>query len=107
MKQILYVMQFKGRATPRPGQAGAITARTNARSCTFTSIVDSNGLTGSLLSLEKGQASFESEVTLTGETSFKETGVIRFGDSNHSVRFSTIGEGFLGRARTRRSNMVR
>src|SRR5260370_36684672 len=45
-----------------------------------------------------GKASFKSEVTLTGETSFTETGTIRFGDSNQSLRFSTVGQGFLGKS---------
>jgi hypothetical protein len=35
---------------------------------------------------------------LTGDTSFTEAGTIRFGDSNHSLRFSTVGQGFLGKS---------
>jgi hypothetical protein len=57
-----------------------------------------DSVTGTLMPAQGGQASFESEVTLTGETSFKETGTIRFGDSNHSLRFSTLGKGFLGKS---------
>jgi hypothetical protein len=40
-------------------------------------------------------AHFESEVTLTGATSFVESGSIRFGDGGHSRRFSTVGQGYL------------
>jgi hypothetical protein len=98
MMQIIYAMQFKGSATPKPGVAGVITASTRADSCTLTSVVGTNGLTGTLRPLPDGQASFESEVTLVSETSFRESGTIRFGPSKHSLRFSTIGEGFLGKS---------
>jgi hypothetical protein len=98
MKQVIYAMQFKGTAAPKAGVSGVITASTRARSCTLSSAVGPDGLTGTLLPLPGEQASFESEVILTGETSFKETGTIRFGDSNHSLRFSTIDQGFLGKS---------
>ena len=43
-----------------------------------------------------GKAEFESEVTLTGDTSFLEKGSIRFGDGNNRLHFSTIEHGYLG-----------
>jgi hypothetical protein len=98
MKQVIYVMQFKGTAAPKAGLSGVITASTKASSCTLSSVIGPGGVSGTLLAVQDGQASFESEVTLSGETSFKETGTIRFGDSNHSLRFSTIGQGFLGKS---------
>ena len=96
MKQVIYAMQFKGSAMPKPGLSGVITASSRAPSCTLGSVVGPAGLRGTLLSAAGGEALFESEVTVTDETSFKEAGTIRFGDSNHSLRFSTIGQGFLG-----------
>jgi hypothetical protein len=42
-----------------------------------------------------GDATFESEVTFTGEQSFQEVGTIVFGDG-HPLRFSTVGSGYLG-----------
>ncbi len=96
MKQVIYAMQFKGTAGPKAGASGVIKASTTAPSCTLSSVVDPGGVSGTLLPVPGGKASFESEVTLTGETSFTETGTIRFGDSNHLLRFSTVGQGFLG-----------
>jgi hypothetical protein len=96
IKQIIYAMQFKGSAAPKAGVSGVIIASTAAPSCTLSSVVGPEGVTGTLLQAPGGKASFESEVTLTGETSFTEAGTIRFGDSNHSLRFSTVGQGFLG-----------
>jgi hypothetical protein len=98
MKQLIYAMQFKGTAAPKAGVTGVIGAATSASSCTLSSVVGSDGLTGTLLQVPGGQAWFESEVTLSGETSFNETGTIRFGDSGHSLHFSTIGQGFLGKS---------
>jgi hypothetical protein len=43
---------------------------------------------------EGGTATFESEVTMTGESSFLESGTIAFGD-DHRVRFSTVGQGYV------------
>src|SRR5271155_5181246 len=98
MKQVIYAMQFKGSAAPKAGVSGVIRASTSASSCILSSHVGPTGLTGTLQLLAGGTASFESEVTLTGETSFTEAGTIRFGDSNHSLRFSTVGQGFLGKS---------
>jgi hypothetical protein len=98
MKQVVYAMQFKGSVAPKAGVSGVIKASTTAASCTLSSVVGPDGLTGMLLPAPGGKASFESEVTLTGDTSFSEVGTIRFGDSNHSLRFSTVGQGFLGKS---------
>jgi hypothetical protein len=35
-------------------------------------------------------------VTITGGTSFVESGSIRFGEGNHRLRFSTVGQCYLG-----------
>lgn len=96
MKQLLYAMQFTGNAAPKEGAASVIRAATSASSCTISSTVGDRGLMATIKPVSGGRASFESEVTLLGETSFKESGTIRFGDSNHMLRFATIGEGYLG-----------
>jgi hypothetical protein len=98
VKQVIYTMQFKGSAAMKTGVPGVIKASTTATSCTLSSVIGPDGLTGVLLPAEGGKAAFESEVTLTGDTSFTETGTIRFGGSNHSLRFSTVGQGFLGKS---------
>jgi hypothetical protein len=69
-------------------------AATSAPSSTLSSTVGADGLTGTLAPAAGDVATFESEVTFTGETSFLETGTIGFGDGNQ-VRFSTVGSGYL------------
>jgi len=39
---------------------------------------------------------FESEVRFTGQNVFTETGAISFGEDNHSLRFSSVGQGHMG-----------
>jgi hypothetical protein len=96
MKQIVYSMQFKGQAAPVAGSSTVLKAITNAPSCLVTTMVGPEGVSGSWQATAGDKASFESEVTITGETSFLESGSIRFGEGNHRVRFSTVGQGYLG-----------
>ena len=94
MKQILYAMQFKGKAGPGPS-ANVMKALTSASSTTITTEIGAEGVHASIKPTPGGKAEFESEVTLAGETSFLEKGTIRFGDGNR-LQFSTIEHGYLG-----------
>lgn len=96
MKQIFYAMQFRGQAAPVAGSSNVIKATTSASSCTLTTAIGAQGVSASLQPAAGGKASFESEVTVTGESTFVESGTIRFGDGNHRLRFSTVGEGCMG-----------
>jgi hypothetical protein len=94
MKQIIYAMQFKGKAGPGSA-ANVMKASTSASSTTITTEIGAEGVHGSIKPAPGGKAEFESEVTLTGDTSFLEKGSIRFGDGNR-LQFSTIERGYLG-----------
>jgi hypothetical protein len=96
MAQILYAMQFKGKAVPANAAGTVLKATTTAQSCTLTTVVGVNGVNGTLQPTSGGQATFESDVTFTGETSFQESGVITFGDAHHRLHFSTVGQGYIG-----------
>ena len=95
MKQIIYAMQFKGKAAPT-ASANVMKAATSASSNTITTAIGGAGVQGKIEPAAGGKAEFESEVTITGETSFLEKGTIRFGDGNHRLRFSTVEHGYLG-----------
>lgn len=95
MRQVIYAMRFTGRATPANAAGTVLKAATTAPSAVLASTVGADGLTGTLQPADGGEASFESEVTFTGETAFQETGTIMFGAGN-VVRFSTVGSGYLG-----------
>jgi hypothetical protein len=95
MKQIIYAMQFKGQGGPG-SSPNVLKAATGSPSSTVTSVIGPEGLHGSVQAAPGDKASFESEVTVTGDTSFVESGSIRFGNGNHRLRFSTVGQGYLG-----------
>jgi hypothetical protein len=107
MRRIIYTMQFNGQVTPLGTSPNVMKATTTAASCTWTSVVGQDGLHGTLEPAAGDQAVFESEVTFlggfessevtsAGESGFKETGTITFGEGGHRLRFSTIGQGYLG-----------
>jgi hypothetical protein len=107
MRQIIYTMQFNGQVTPLGTSPNVMKATTTAASCTWATVVGQDGLHGTLEPAAGDQAVFESEVTFlggfessevtsAGESGFKETGTITFGEGGHRLRFSTIGQGYLG-----------
>ena len=107
MRQIIYTMQFNGQVTPLGTSPNVMKATTTAASCTWATVVGQDGLHGTLELAAGDQAVFESEVTFlggfessevtsAGESGFKETGTITFGEGGHRLRFSTIGQGYLG-----------
>jgi hypothetical protein len=95
MAQILYTMQFKGKAAPANDAGTVLKATTTASSCTITTVVGAAGVNGSIQPVSGAQARFESQVTFTGDTVFQEEGTITFGDNQHRLYFSTVGQGSL------------
>ena len=95
MGELIYAMQFKGKATPTNESGTTLKANTTASSCRVNSAVGPEGLYGYLGATDGGEAQFESEVNLTDKGTFQESGTISFGQK-HRLRFSTIGEGHLG-----------
>ena len=95
MQEVIYAMRFRGQAEPVGEVGNVLKAVTSGPSSTLTSTVGSDGLTSTLTPVPGQEASFESEVTFTGETSFQEVGTIAFG-AGHRLRFATVGSGYLG-----------
>jgi len=94
MKHVIYTMQFKGGMAPAGD--GVLKTTTIATSCSIQSLTGPEGLAGTFHALEGGFAWLESEVRLTGKHSFTESGAISFGEDDHMVRFSSMGEGHMG-----------
>jgi hypothetical protein len=94
MKHVIYSMQFKG--TVVPGGEGIMKSTTSATSCSIQSLIGPDGVEGTFHPVEGGLAWFESEVRLAGQHAFTETGTISFGEDEHELRFSTVGEGHMG-----------
>ena len=71
-------------------------ATTSATSCSIKTVVGPDGVTGTFIPAEGGLAYFESVVKMTGADAFQEDGTISFGEGDHSLKFSTVGQGYLG-----------
>jgi hypothetical protein len=106
MSQIIYTMQLKGEMTPVGTSPNVMKATMVANGVSLT-VVGHSGLQAILEPATGKQATFESDVTLlggfetaevtsAGEGGFKETGTISFGEGEHRLRFSTIGQGYIG-----------
>jgi hypothetical protein len=94
MRHIIYSMQFKGSATPGSDK-GVLKATTSATSASMKTVVGPDGVEGSFIPAEGGMAFFESEVRMTGPQHFTESGSIAFGEGDHALNFSTVGQGEL------------
>ena len=95
MRQIVYSLQFKGKALPGH-ESGVLKATTSATSCSLQSVVTDDGVQGTFHPADGGMAFFESEIRAAGQNAFTETGTITFGEEGHSLHFSTVGQGALG-----------
>jgi hypothetical protein len=95
MRQLTYALRFTGRAVPVSAGVKIYRTMTTAPSSVFRTIVGSDGLHGTIESIEGAHATYEAETTLTGDGTFTEAGTIRFGEG-HVLRFSTVGSGSFG-----------
>jgi hypothetical protein len=95
MTQIIFNLQFRGTAAPG-AESGVMKATTSATSCRMETIIGPDGVKGTFSPAEGGLAYFESEVRISAPDTFTESGTISFGDGDHSLRFTTIGQGHLG-----------
>src|SRR5213593_4166174 len=99
MEQVLDAMQFRG--TAAPGRAeNVLRATTSSPSCTISSSVDDDGVRATISPTAGEDAQFESEVEMISDSAFREPGTIVFGAGNR-LRFSTVGEGYLGQSADR------
>jgi hypothetical protein len=96
LREIIYVLQFKGAATDVEGAAGVRQATSVAAAARITTTIDGDGVKSSIEALDGPAARLESKVVLTSPTDFQESGTIRFGDAG-SLMFSTVGSGYRSR----------
>jgi hypothetical protein len=93
MRQLFFALQFRGSASALA--SGNLQARTTARGQVLRAALEAGGVVSSIEELGGPTASFESEVQITGEGTFKEWGSIAYGSAG-GVRFTTAGQGLLG-----------
>ena len=98
MKQVLYVLQFRGSASPGDDSGTVLKASTKAAGCRVSTALSESGVAGTLESSGEGSAVFESEVRIAADGTFQEHGTITFGGSKNRIHFSTVGEGHLAKS---------
>ena len=94
MPQLIYALRFHGAAQRHGPDGNVLRITATAPGCAIHSEIGAEGLTGSIRPAP-GEATLESELTFTGETTFQEAGTIVFGPGEHRLRFSTMGSGYL------------
>ena len=95
MRQTVYAVQFRGEASWAgiDGNLLRIVARSTGSS--MRSRFDRDGLHGEVRDEPGDEICLESELTITGATTFQEVGTIAFGTGGDCFRFSTRGSGHL------------
>lgn len=89
MKCLAFALTFHGEAAQVSDDPVKLRAVTNAVSCRHTTEIGSDGVTSAHEAVVGGDASFESEVTVTTPGEFFESGVLDYGHGNR-IHFSTI-----------------
>src|SRR5262245_43549252 len=95
MQPLVFAMQFEGHAAPVEGSANKLRARTFAHGQTLRTTLAPEAVECALESMAGASATFESEVEMTGDGLFVESGSISYGTAG-SLRFGTVGTGVLG-----------
>ena len=93
MKQLVFALQFTGTASPSGD--GKLHAKTAAPAQTLRATFGRTGLETAVQPTAGEAAAFESDVEMTGEGTFLESGTITYGSAG-GVRFKTLGHGILG-----------
>jgi hypothetical protein len=95
MKELVFALQFKGKAHPVEGVEGKLAAKTTASSQILRTAVTAKGVQAKAESRPGPRATFESEVQITGAGTFVEAGRISYSKAGR-LTFKTVGQGVLG-----------
>jgi hypothetical protein len=95
MKELVFALQFKGKARPVEGSEGKLAAKTTASGQVLRTALTAKGVQAKAETRPGPRATFESEVQMTGEGTFQESGQIRYGKGAR-LAFKTVGQGVLG-----------
>ncbi len=93
MKQLIFALQFTGAASP--AGEGKLHAKTTAAAQSLRASFGRGGVQAAVEPAGGEAAAFESDVEITGEGTFLESGTITYGSAG-GVQFKTVGHGILG-----------
>src|ERR1700737_1515160 len=95
MKELVFALQFKGKARPVEGVEGKLAAKATAAGQVPRTALTPKGIQAEAAPKPGPRATFESEVQITGAGTFIESGRIGYGKAG-GVTFKTAGHGVLG-----------
>lgn len=94
MKELVFALQFRGKAQPVEGVEGKLAAKTTAAGQVLRTALTAKGVQAKAESRPGPRATFESEVQMMVAGTFTESGRIRYGKAA-AVTFRTVGHGVL------------
>jgi len=97
MREIVFALEFRGRAGPVPGSESQRQARSTAPSQTLSTVLERHGVRARIDAATGDTAVLESRVERCGDGTFVEDGTITYGAAG-SVSFETIGRGWVAPA---------
>ena len=97
MREVVFALEFRGRAGAVPGADHLREARSTAQSQTLSTVLSGDGVHARVDSAAGGTAVLESRVERFGDGTFVEDGTITYGAAG-SIVFETIGRGWVAPA---------
>jgi hypothetical protein len=95
MRKIVYTMHFRGQ-TSAASDSEVLRTTGSATSCVMSTVIRPSGMQTDLKASDGDLAFLDSKLRVTGPDVFQEEGTITFGDdSEHVLRFSTVGQGHV------------
>lgn len=95
MREIVFALEFRGRAGPSGGSGTTRTARTTAPSQLLETVLGADAIEARVEPVAGGSAVLDSTVERFPDGSFVEEGTISYGSAG-KVFFSTVGRGTVG-----------
>jgi hypothetical protein len=98
MRRFIYALRFRGNAQRVGIDGNVLKTKTGAAGCAIQTRIEVDGMSGTLRTVVGQEATFESELVFTGDTTFQQSGTIAFASDRHQLRISSVGSGHLGPA---------
>jgi len=95
VRELVFALEFRGRAGPVPGSPSERRARTTAPSQSLRAVVSAEGVETAVEPLAGDEAVLDSRVERFPDGSFVEDGTIAYGRAGR-ITFVTIGRGVVG-----------
>jgi len=94
VKELVFALEFRGRAGAVAGVEGKRRSRSVAPSQALSSVMTAAAVEGDVERLTGDEAVLEAEVSIVDESTFTETGTIRYGQAG-GITFATLGKGVV------------